>query len=190
MSRAAVFLDRDGTLVEDRGFVDTIDRLHVFPWTADALRLVARGGFVPVVITNQSAVGRGLIDEAFLASVHTELDARLARGGAHIEAYYHCPHHPKEARGEYRQVCRCRKPAPGLIERACRELDLDPVRSVMVGDRWIDVACGHAAGVKSVLVRTGLGAREAASPPEGQGADAVVDNLMEAVGWILRNCSR
>jgi D-glycero-D-manno-heptose 1,7-bisphosphate phosphatase len=189
VSRPAIFLDRDGTLVDDRGYLDALDRLHVYSWTPDALRLAARAGFVPVVITNQSAVGRGIIDEAFLATVHAELDARLARGGARIEAHYHCPHHPEEARGAYRQACRCRKPGPGMIEQACRDLDLDPARSVMVGDRWIDVACGHAAGTRSVLVRTGLGAREAAAPPGGRGADAVVDNLMEAVGWILRNCS-
>jgi D-glycero-D-manno-heptose 1,7-bisphosphate phosphatase len=189
VSRPAVFLDRDGTLVEDHGFLDALDRMRLYPWTADALRLVRRAGFAVVVITNQSGVGRGIFDEAFLDAVHAELDTRLARGGARIDAYYHCPHHPTEARDAYRQVCRCRKPGPGMIEAACRDLDLDPARSVMVGDRWIDVACGHAAGARSVLVRTGLGAREATAPPAGRGADAVADNLMEAVGWILRNCS-
>lgn len=184
-----MFLDRDGTLVEERGFVDALDRLHVYPWTPDAIRLLNRAGFATVVITNQSAVGRGLIDEAFLASVHAAIDARLAAGHARIEAYYHCPHHPEQAQDPYRRVCRCRKPGPELIERACRDLDLDASRSVMVGDRWIDVACGQAAGTRSVLVRTGLGAREAARAPEGRDADAVVGNLMEAVGWILRNCS-
>jgi D-glycero-D-manno-heptose 1,7-bisphosphate phosphatase len=189
MTRPAVFLDRDGTLVDDHGYLDSLDRLRVYPWTSDAIRLLNCGGFATVVVTNQSAVGRGLIDEAFLASVHTAIDAHLASGRARIEAYYHCPHHPDEAREPYRIVCRCRKPGPGMIEQACRELNLDPGRSVMVGDRWTDVACGHAAGTKSVLVRTGVGAREAAQPPQGRGADMVVGNLMEAVGWILRNCS-
>lgn len=189
MSRRAVFLDRDGTLIADHGYLDTLEGLHVYPWTADALRLMGRAGFATVVVTNQSAVGRGIIDEAFLGSVHAALDERLALGGARVDAYYHCPHHPEEARGAYRQACRCRKPGPGLIEAACRDLDLDASRSVMVGDRWIDVACGHAAGTRSVLVKTGLGARECAHPPDGQRADAVAGNLMEAVGWILRNCS-
>ena len=189
MTRPAVFLDRDGTIVEDRGYIDSLDRLYLYPWTPDAIRLLNRAGFATVVITNQSAIGRGLINEAFLDSVHAAIDVQLAAGNASIEAYYHCPHHPEQAQNGYRQLCRCRKPGPGLIERACRDLDLDASRSAMVGDRWIDVACGHAAGTRSVLVRTGVGAREAELVPEGRAADAVVDNLMEAVGWILRNCS-
>jgi D-glycero-D-manno-heptose 1,7-bisphosphate phosphatase len=190
VSRAAVFLDRDGTLNVDRGHLDALDQLELFPWTADALRLLERAGFARVVITNQSGIGRGLFDEAFLGSVHAEMDARLAAGAATLDAYYHCPHHPTKGQGDYRRACGCRKPGPGRIEQACRDLDLDPARSVMVGDRWIDVACGHAAGTRAVLVRTGAGAAEARAVPDGRGADAVTDNLMEAVGWILRNCSR
>jgi D-glycero-D-manno-heptose 1,7-bisphosphate phosphatase len=99
-----------------------------------------------VVITNQSAIARGIIDEPFLHEVHRELDARLAPSGARIDRYYYCPHFPDARIEQYRRDCRCRKPGPGLIEEACREMDLDPARSVMVGDRWIDVACGAAAG--------------------------------------------
>jgi D-glycero-D-manno-heptose 1,7-bisphosphate phosphatase len=190
MTRRAVFLDRDGTLVDDRGYLDALDRLHVYAWTPDAIRLLNRAGFATVVVTNQSAVGRGIIDEAFLATVHATIDARLAEGRAHIDAYYHCPHHPEQALAPYRKACRCRKPGPGLIEQACQDLGLDASRSVMVGDRWIDVQCGHAAGAQSVLVRTGLGAAEATRTPDGRNAEAVVGNLMEAAGWILRNCSR
>src|SRR5687767_14241800 len=89
---AAVFLDRDGTLIEERGYLDRLDLLTVFPWTADALRLLKRAGFATVVITNQSAIARGMIDEAFLSEVHRELSARLERGGGTIDAYYFCPH--------------------------------------------------------------------------------------------------
>jgi D-glycero-D-manno-heptose 1,7-bisphosphate phosphatase len=190
VSRPAVFLDRDGTLIEERGHLDRLELLAVFPWTADALRLLNRAGFATVVITNQSAIGRGIIDETFLASVHTEMDRRLAAGGARIDRYYFCPHIHDAQIDRYRQVCRCRKPAPGLIEQACQELELDPHRSVMVGDRWLDVACGHAAGTRSVLVRTGHGGHEADSPPKGARADAILNNLMEAVGWILRSSCR
>jgi len=188
--RPAVFLDRDGTLVEERGYVDRLDLLTLFPWTADAVRLLNRAGFAAVVVTNQGAIGRGLIDEAFLGSVHRTLDARLAAGQATIDRYYHCPHHPDAVHAEYRQVCRCRKPGPGLIERAIRELDIDVTRSVMVGDRWIDVRAGRAAGVRSLLVRTGHGGHEADHPPGNVEADAILNNLMEAVGWILRTSSR
>jgi D-glycero-D-manno-heptose 1,7-bisphosphate phosphatase len=187
MSRAAVFLDRDGTLIEERGYLDRLDLLSVFPWTADAVRLLNRAGFAVVVVTNQAAIGRGLIDEPFLHQVHRALDARL--GAARIDRYYHCPHVPDAKDERYRMVCRCRKPGPGLIEQACRELDLDPARSYMVGDRWLDVACGRAAGTGALLVRTGHGAREEAAPPADVRADGILNNLMEAVGWILRGSS-
>lgn len=189
MSRRAVFLDRDGTLIEERGYLDRIEDLAVFPWSADAVRLLRRAGFVVVVVTNQAAVAHGLIDEAFLASVHRALDRRLGPAAA-IDAYYYCPHHPTAGVEAFRLACDCRKPAPGLIVRACRDLDLDPARSVMVGDRWLDVACGQAAGARGVLLRTGHGEREALAPPAGVQADAILDNLMEATGWILRHCSR
>ena len=188
--RPAVFLDRDGTLIEERGYLDRLDLLEVFPFTPDAIRLLNRAGFATVVITNQAAIGRGIIDEAFLKEVHATIDARLTAGHARIDAYYFCPHHPEATLDRYRQVCGCRKPAPGLIEQASRDLQLDLSRSVMVGDRWLDVGCGRAAGTRTVLVRTGHGGHEADHPPEDGHADAILNNLMEAVGWILRNCSR
>ena len=185
--RPAVFLDRDGTLIEERGYLDRLDLLTIFPWTADALRLLRRAGFATVVVTNQSAIARRIIDEAFLRSVHRELDARLARGGGTIDAYYYCPHLADAPDERYRRACRCRKPGPGMIEQACRDLELDPARSVMVGDRWLDVACGHAAGARSILVRTGHGGHEVDATPPGAKADAILNNLMEAAGWILRH---
>jgi len=186
MSRPAVFLDRDGTLIEERNYLDRLDQLTLFPWTADALRLLKRAGFATVVITNQSAVARGIIDEDFVQTVHAEIDRRLESGGASIDRYYYCPHFVDSKIERYRQECRCRKPSPGMIEQACRELNLDPAKSVMVGDRWLDVACGRAAGTRAVLVRSGPDRSEA---PEGVRADAILTNLMEAVGWILRTSS-
>ena len=190
MSRPAVFLDRDGTLIEEHGYLDRLDLIKVFPWTGDALRLLRRAGFATVVVTNQSAVARGMIDEAFVHEVHRLLDTRLEPAGGGIDRYYFCPHFPTAPVEKYRQTCRCRKPAPGLIEQACREMDLDPRRSVMVGDRWLDVACGQAAGIRTVLLRSGRGPNNGDEPPEGMHADAILNNLMEAVGWILRTSSR
>ena len=187
MSTPAVFLDRDGTILEECGYLDRLDRLTLFPWTVDALRLLKRAGFATVVITNQSAVGRGIIDEDFVHAVHREIDRRLEGTGASIDRYYYCPHFVESKIERYRQRCGCRKPAPGMIEQACREMDLDPSQSVMVGDRWLDVACGRAAGTGAVLVRSGPDRSEA---PEGVRADAILNNLMEAVGWILRSSSR
>jgi D-glycero-D-manno-heptose 1,7-bisphosphate phosphatase len=185
-----VFLDRDGTLIEERGYLDRLDLLSLFPYTIDALRLLNRAGYATVVITNQAAIGRGVIDEPFLHTVHAAIDTRLAAGHARIDRYYYCPHHPDADIAEFRRVCACRKPAPGMIEQACREMDLDPARSVMVGDRWLDVRCGQQAGARSVLVRTGHGAHEEERPHGNVRADAILNNLMEAVGWILRTSSR
>ena len=203
--KPAVFLDRDGTLIEERGYLDRLELLELFPWTTDALRLLKRAGYTLVVVTNQSAIARGVIDEAFLDQVHRELSTRLARGGATIDRYYYCPHLADAPVERYRQACRCRKPGPGMIEQACQELGLDPTRSFMVGDRWLDVACGIDAGTHSVRVLTGHGAAEPDSPPadlarslsrrsaepaSGAKADVILDNLMEAAGWILRNSPR
>ena len=191
MSRPAIFLDRDGTIIQERGYLERLEHLDIFPWTGDALRLLKRAGFATVVVTNQSAIARGLIDEAFLHHVHQTIDARLASSGGGIDRYYFCPHFLKSKIERYQQACRCRKPAPGMIEQACREMDLDPARSVTVGDRWSDVACGRAVGTRTVLIRSGHGLSEAdADPPEGVRADAILNNLMEAVGWILRSSCR
>jgi D-glycero-D-manno-heptose 1,7-bisphosphate phosphatase len=192
MTKPAVFLDRDGTLIEERGYLDRMELLELFPWTADALRLLKRAGYTLVVVTNQSAIARGVIDEAFLDQVHQELSARLARGGATIDRYYYCPHLADAPVERYRQTCRCRKPGPGMIEQACRDLSLDPAQSFMVGDRWLDVACGVGAGTRAIRVLTGHGAAEPKAPPAGVVADpnVILDNLMEAAGWILRNSPR
>jgi D-glycero-D-manno-heptose 1,7-bisphosphate phosphatase len=181
-------MDRDGTVIEERGYLDRLDALSLFPWTADAIRLLNRAGFATVIVTNQAAVARGIIDEEFVATVHGEIDARL--GTARIDAYYYCPHLAEAPIERYRQACACRKPQAGMIDRACRDLDIDPSRSVMVGDRWLDVACGRRAGTRALLLRSGYGAREEEHPPADVQADAILNNLMEAVGWILRSSSR
>jgi D-glycero-D-manno-heptose 1,7-bisphosphate phosphatase len=188
--RPAVFLDRDGTVNEERGYLDRLEMLALFPWTADAIRLINRAGWCTVVVTNQAAVARGLIDEPFLLGVHREIDRRLVAGDARIDGYYYCPHLADAPVSAYRVDCQCRKPRPGMLQRAARELGLDLSRSVMVGDRWLDVECGRAAGARTVLVRSGHGHREAAHPPAGVEADAILNNLMEAVGWALRSSSR
>jgi D-glycero-D-manno-heptose 1,7-bisphosphate phosphatase len=188
--RPAVFLDRDGTLIEDVDYLNRLDQLALFPWTVDALRLLGRAGFATVVVTNQSAVARGIVTEDFVRETHRALDACVIAGGARIDGYYFCPHHPDAVVEAYRATCRCRKPEPGMLEDAAADLGLDPSRSWMVGDRWLDVQTGHAAGARSILVRSGHAARvgeiEAGVHTRGYMADAILNNLMEAVGWILR----
>lgn len=188
--RPAVFLDRDGTLIEEVGYLDRLDLLELYPFAADAIRLLNRAGYVTVVVTNQGGIGRGVIDEAFLQRVHDTIDQRLAAGRARIDRYYFCPHHPDAITPELRRTCSCRKPAPGMIEQACRDLSIDPTRSVMIGDRHVDVMAGADAGTRTILVRTGHGAHEESRPPGHARPDAILNNLMEAVGWLLRTSSR
>jgi D-glycero-D-manno-heptose 1,7-bisphosphate phosphatase len=184
--RPAVFLDRDGTLIDDVGYLDGLEQVALYPWTADALRLLGRGGFARVVITNQSGVARGFYTETFVADVHAHIDAELALGGAAVDGWYHCPHYDGTKDPAARASCECRKPKPGLVTRAAEALGLDLSRSVVVGDRWTDIAVARAVGAAAVLVETGSGAREARKPVDGLRADAIVPTLAEAVSWILR----
>ena len=183
----AVFLDRDGTLIEDIGYLDRVDRVEMFPWSIDAVRLLNRAGLRVVVTTNQSGIARGFFTEAIVEEVHRHISSLVARGGAHIDAYYYCPHHPEGTVDGYAQRCECRKPGRGLVDRAVSDLGVDPSRSFVVGDRWLDVQLAHAVGARGVLVRTGYGQIEEAQPVPNVTADAVADNLMAAIGWILRN---
>ena len=182
----AVFLDRDGTLIEDIGFLDRVDRVALYPWSIDAVRLLNRAGLRVVVTTNQSGVARGYFTEGVVEAVHRRISSCLADGGAHIDAYYYCPHHPEGTIDGYAQPCDCRKPGRGLVDRAARELGIDPTRSFVVGDRWLDVRLARAVGARGVLVRTGSGRAEEAEPMPEATADAVVDNLMSATSWILK----
>jgi D-glycero-D-manno-heptose 1,7-bisphosphate phosphatase len=186
----AVFLDRDGTLIEDADYLRRLDQILLFPWTIDALRLLNRAGFRTVVVTNQSAVARGFVTEEFVRETHAALDALVTVGGARIDGYYFCPHHPEAAIERYRTACRCRKPGPGMIEQATADLGLDLSRSWMVGNRWLDVETGTSAGTKSILVQpdvaAGLQTGGHGLQTREHRADAILNNLMEAVGWILR----
>ena len=183
VSKRAVFIDRDGTLIEEAGYLNHLDRLIFFPFTVDAVRQLNRGGFVVVVVTNQAGIARGIVTESFVADAHRHISSRLAAGGARVDAYYHCPHHPAGTVESLKIVCDCRKPRPGLLLRASAELDIDLGASFLVGDRWHDLRAGQAAGTRTILVRTGYGKAEEASPQAG--ANAIVDNLAAAAAWIL-----
>ncbi len=186
VQRPAVFLDRDGTLLEEAGYLDRLERLVFFPYSVDAVRLLNRAGFVVVVVTNQAGIARGIFKESFVAAAHGHISERLSLGGARIDAFYYCPHHPEAVVEALRQDCGCRKPRPGMFTRAAEELGLDLGRSFVVGDRWHDLEAGQRVGARGILVRTGYGRTEEASPKAGLVPEAVVDNVMEAVSWILR----
>jgi D-glycero-D-manno-heptose 1,7-bisphosphate phosphatase len=187
VSAPALFLDRDGTLIEEVGYLDRPERVELYPWSADAIRALNRAGVRVVMITNQSGVARGFFGEEVVEAVHARIAALLAEGGARIDAYYYCPHHPDGKVAAYARACDCRKPGRALVDRAVRELDVDPRASSVVGDRWLDIALARAVGATGILVRTGYGVTEERRPPAGLAADAVVDNLAAAASVILRS---
>ena len=184
--KPAVFLDRDGTLIEEVGYLDRLERLAFFPWSIDAVRLLNRAGYFVVVVTNQAGVARGMFDESFVGQAHRHIDVTLAAGGARIDAYYYCPHHPEGSIQAYRRLCDCRKPLPGMLRQAEEALGIDLHRSFVVGDRWLDIQLAQAVGATGILVRTGYGQTEEHRPKDDVRAAAIVDNLIDAVGWILR----
>ena len=183
--RRAVFLDRDGTLIEESGYLDRLERLVFFPYSVDAVRVLNRAGFLIVIVTNQAGIARGIVKESFVAEAHRHIADRVEAGGARIDGFYYCPHYPTGTVEPYRTVCDCRKPQPGLLRRAAGDLDIDLARSFVVGDRWHDLAAGQAVGARGVLVRTGLGKRDEWEPEPGTTPAAIVDNLMDAAAWIL-----
>ena len=186
MTRPAVFLDRDGTLLEEAGYLDRLERLIFFPFTIDAVRLLNRAGFAVVVVTNQAGIARDIFKEAFVAEAHRHITERLVAGGARVDRFYYCPHHPEAVVEEFRRMCDCRKPQPGMLTRAAADLDLALDRSFVVGDRWHDLEAGQRVGARTLLVRTGYGRTEEASPKPEVRPSAIVENVMEAVSWILR----
>ncbi|WP_417911189.1 D-glycero-alpha-D-manno-heptose-1,7-bisphosphate 7-phosphatase [Candidatus Electronema sp. PJ] len=185
--RPAVFLDRDGTLNEQMGYINHLSRFVLLPGVAQAIRKLNEHRIPAVVVTNQSGLARGYFPLALLDAVHAEMERQLAAEGAHLDGIYVCPHHPEAKVVQYRQACRCRKPRPGLLEQAAAELRLDLSRSFMVGDRWSDVECGVRAGVAPILVLTGYGRGELAYlEPEKEIQPAVIaQDVLEAVERII-----
>jgi len=178
--RPAVFLDRDGTLIRETDYLSDLADLEVLPGVDRALARLRRAGFALVGVTNQSGVARGYFDLGFVERVHREIDRRLAAAGG-LDAWYVCPHHP-----ELTGPCGCRKPAPGLVLQAVRDLGIDIARSWVVGDKASDVGLGPRAGCRSALVRTGYG-RQTEASLEGAGPwpEVVADDLSAAVEAIL-----
>jgi D-glycero-D-manno-heptose 1,7-bisphosphate phosphatase len=184
----AIFIDRDGTLCEEVGYLDDVDRLSVPDRSIEAVVRAGAAGYAVVVVTNQSGVARGYFGEDLVHRVHRLVRERIEARGGRLDAVYHCPHHPEAGEGEYRRDCDCRKPKPGMLERARDELGIDLERSYMVGDSIRDIEAGHAAGTTTILVLTGYGRGELESDSTGWRVrpDHVAEDLLEAVEWILQ----
>ena len=185
VARPAVFLDRDGTIIWEVDYLRSPAQLRLLPGAAAAVKRLNEAGFAVVIVTNQSGIARGMLTEADLALTNAVLERRLARAGAHLDAVYFCPHHPEVGPPEHRQQCECRKPAPGMLLRAARELDLDLSRSFAVGDSARDLLAGRNAGCRMVLVRTGYGRATEAACGQELAADHVADDLAGAVEWVI-----
>ena len=158
--RRAIFIDRDGTLNEEVGYIRDLAEFRLFDFAAEAVRLVNEAGWLVIVVTNQSGIARGLFSEEFLAQVHTQMQTELERNGARIDGVYFCPHHPALGQPPYQQNCDCRKPRAGLLLRAAKDFELDLSLCAVVGDRLRDVEMAQTVGARSVLVLTGYGQEE------------------------------
>jgi len=185
--RPAVFMDRDGCLTEEVGYVNHPSRIRLLPRTALAVRRLNEVGIAAVMVTNQAGVARGYFSEDTLHAANRRMVGELEAGGARLDGLYVCMHHPREGRPPYRADCDCRKPRPGLLTRAAAELGLDLRASVMIGDKLSDVAAGHSAGTAGVLVLTGYGRGEWEHRPAGGEIepDHVAEDLLDAVNWAV-----
>lgn len=185
--RPTVFLDRDGTINEDVGYLNTFDRLTYIPGALDAIRLLARADYQIVIVTNQAGLALGFFDDAFLSSLHQRIEQDIRAAGGRVEGWFVCPHHVTAKIDRLRLDCDCRKPRPGLFTQACAALPVDVSRSLYVGDKTSDMQAAEAAGLAGILVRTGYGegelARHGGRVP---GATAVASDLMGAASAILR----
>ncbi len=187
MFNRGVFLDRDGTINEEVGYLSRVDQFRFIDGAAQAVKLLNASGLKVVVVTNQAGVARGYLSEQTLREIHCRMADLLRARSARLDGIYYCPHHPIEGVGPYRMECNCRKPKPGMLERAATELNIDLSQSFVVGDQITDLETGFAVGCKTVLVRTGYGLR---SEEQFVGRpfqpDHIADDVFEASRWILR----
>ncbi|MSM41319.1 MAG: D-glycero-beta-D-manno-heptose 1,7-bisphosphate 7-phosphatase [Geobacter sp.] len=179
--KRAVFLDRDGTINVEREYLHRPEDFHFVSGAPEAIRLFREAGFLVVVVTNQSGIGRGYYDEAAVEELHRHMDTELAVAGAAVDAYYYCPHHPTAGNGIYLMECTCRKPLPGMLHQAAADLKIDLSLSWMIGDKLVDVEAGQRAGCRTALVLTGYGAREQEALPPGV---AIYNDILSAARGI------
>jgi D-glycero-D-manno-heptose 1,7-bisphosphate phosphatase len=188
MKKTAVFIDRDGTISEEIGYVNHPSRYRVFPYSPQAIKLLNDAEYLAILITNQAGVARGYFKEEVIGMVHDILRQTLAGGGAQLDAIYYCPHHPSVGEPPYRFDCNCRKPKPGLIEQAAKDFDIDISRSWMIGDRYSDTELARNAGLKSALVLSGYGRGEWEYQRDAwkYEPDLIAEDLLDAIKQILQ----
>jgi len=198
----AVFLDRDGTINEEVGYLDCLSKLKLYDNAAEAIRMLNERDMKVVVTTNQSGVARGYFTEGFVRTVHSRIQEILRSHGSFIDAFYYCPHHPTEGIEPYLKSCSCRKPEPGMLILASQDLNIDLARSYMIGDMLKDIEAAGRVGAKGVLVKTGFGPNAIREylPDRKPGTTfdekvmikpaCIADDILEAVKWILKDRER
>ncbi|MEZ5345151.1 MAG: HAD family hydrolase [Pyrinomonadaceae bacterium] len=174
--KKAVFLDRDGTLIEEVNFLSTAEETSLFPFTIEALKILQEAGFIFFVTTNQSGIARGYFGAAAVKEIHEKIQNELRESGLKIESFQYCPHFPDDG-------CSCRKPNTGMIEQVTRKFDIDLGKSWTIGDKKLDVGMGFNAGTYTALVSTGYGAKHKATLK--QQPDIIAENLLEAANLIV-----
>lgn len=182
----AVFLDRDGTINEEMGYINHVSRFKIFKFVPEAIKILNNAGYLVIVVTNQSGLARGYFDENLINMLHASLLKKVQKESAKIDAIYFCPHHPTEGIQRYRINCDCRKPKPGMIKQAQKEFDISLNKSIMIGDRYKDVEFGKQLGLKTIMVLTGYGLGEYTFQRHlwNEQPDLVCNNLLEAAQII------
>ena len=188
----AVFLDRDGTVNEEVGYLRDLADLRLIAGAGAAIRRLNEAGLKVVLVTNQSGVARGYFPESLVLEAHENLDRMLREEGASIDAIYYCPHHPTAGNSNYTIVCDCRKPGTGLIDRAARDLGIDVKKSYVVGDKWSDVELGQRAGAHSILVQSGFAPDDPGNirPARVGDPDFIASTILDAAEWIIQRISK
>ncbi|MBW2182988.1 MAG: HAD family hydrolase [Deltaproteobacteria bacterium] len=187
--KGAVFMDRDGTISEEVGYLNELDQLRLIPKSVEAIKLINESGLMAIVITNQSGVARGYFTEEMVHRVHEKMEKLLDERDVHLEGIYYCPHHPEGVVESYRKTCNCRKPASGLLKKASKDHGIDLAASYIVGDKLIDIELAYKVGAKGILVLTGYGKDELEKindVPEIRPA-YVADTLFNAAKWIIND---
>ncbi len=187
MKRPAVFIDRDGTVNEQMGYINHPSRFRLLPGAAEAVRLLNENRLHAVIVSNQSGVARGYFPIDLVHEIHALMQEALLEKGARVDGVFFCPHHPRGSVPEFTMTCHCRKPGTGLIEQACRSFDIDLSRSYMIGDRCLDVETAERARLKGILVETGYGLGDISyvMPHKAIHPVLIASDLLKAVQWIL-----
>jgi len=176
MKKPAVFLDRDGVLIEEKGYITSLEELSIFSYSAECIRQIHEKGYYAIVITNQSGIARGLFSEDVLQDMNLYLKNTIG-----VDAVYYCPHHPDGKIELYKKVCKCRKPKIGLLEKACQDFPIKMEGSLMVGDRADDILAGQRAGIRTVLLESGYGTLRLEKPVS---PDYILDDLRDVLNLL------